>query len=67
MNNNNVTYLLKSDELAVEDIIHKIICSQSLTDKDSGFFMILLLMIFIIGKTVVKTITRRNAVVRRID
>ena len=57
----NNTLNLKSEELFIEDLIHKFVCNNKTLDQDSGFFMLLVLIVFIIGKTITKLILRRNA------
>ena len=57
----NNTFVIKSEELLVEDLIHRFVCNNKALDQDSGFFMLLVLMIFIIGKTITKFILKRNA------
>jgi hypothetical protein len=57
----NNTLNLKSEELFIEDLIHKFICNNKTLDQDSGFFMLLVLIVFIIGKSITKFILRRNA------
>ena len=56
----NNTLNLKSEEIIIEDLIHKFVCSNKTLDQDSGFFMLLLLIVFIIGKTITKFILKRN-------
>lgn len=57
----NNTLNLKSEELFIEDLIHKFVCNNKTLDQDSGFFMLLVLILFIIGKSITKFILRRNA------